>query len=145
MSGAAATPPGFWRTVWLLLMAANKRAAGRRLRQRQLYQMRAGKKARDFGAVGFVLVTLFMVMINAVAASLLLFAVNLGTLGNIERHGQMLVDSWFLATVHDAQARNIAGGGSEDTSELVPARSYREEAARLARRGGGDSADIETR
>jgi membrane protease YdiL (CAAX protease family) len=145
MSGAAATPPGFWRIVWLLLAAANKRAAGRRARQRQLYQMRAGKKARDFGAGGFILVALIMVGINVLAGGLLLFAVNLGAHGSIERHGQMLVDRWFLTAVRDAETRATSTPGVDDISHLVPPRSYRAEAVRLAQRGGGDRREIADR
>jgi hypothetical protein len=50
MSGFVSAPPGFWTTVWLLLVAARKRAVGRQLRQRQLLRQRAGKPAVNWGS-----------------------------------------------------------------------------------------------
>jgi membrane protease YdiL (CAAX protease family) len=62
------SPPGFWSTVRLLLGAARKRAVARRRRQQELLRERSGRKATDWGGIGFVVAALVMALLNIGAA-----------------------------------------------------------------------------
>ncbi|HMK91319.1 MAG TPA: CPBP family intramembrane glutamic endopeptidase [Methylocystis sp.] len=69
-------PPGFWKTLRLLLGAARRRRAGRVRRQRQLLGRSVGKNAGDWNDFAFYLAVLFMLLVHGLAAG----AVHLGTL-----------------------------------------------------------------
>jgi hypothetical protein len=68
MSEAGPRPPGFWRTVRLLLAAAHKRAVGRRRRQRQLLRNRTGESAVNWGGWGYAAVMAWMAFVHGAAA-----------------------------------------------------------------------------
>ncbi len=75
-ASTVAEAPGFWKTVRLLLGSAHRRSAGRRRRQQELLNQRRGKTtSTNFGMLGFVFATLFMLVINGFAAFALYRAV----------------------------------------------------------------------
>lgn len=123
-------PLGLWGTVFLLLSAARKRAAGRQKRQQELLRHRTGKKSTiNWGNLGFVFAVLFMGLLNLGAAFVVYTAVTSGERIEVERHGKIVVSKWFLIVsenprertdeVRSLEAKNIAlqYGGNERTIE----------------------------
>ena len=122
------TPPGFWRTVRLLLVTARRRSNGRLKRQRELLSSRAGKNATDWGTIGFVLSILFMAALNIAAAFALRVAVDAGQRAQAEIQGKIVVDPWFQASVENATNASPAARGGHRWD------MYASEASRLASR-----------
>jgi membrane protease YdiL (CAAX protease family) len=135
MSATAGASPGFFRIVWILLGIARRRAAGRLRRQQQLLNQRAGKRAMNWGVLGFAVAILFMAMINALGASFVDFAVASGTRVEAQQRGKIVVLPWFYAKLRQAQEH------SDDPVSLdrAMARYYRSEAVNTAREYGGDA------
>jgi len=133
MNGGTVHPPTFWQTVFLLLGASRRRAAGRRKRQGELLQNRAGRGAMNWGIFGFLLGAILMAALNLAAAFVLVTAMQSGGRVEAERDGKIVVESWFL---HDLRAR-----GSEDSL----GRESESEARDIARESGGDRAAIKTK
>jgi membrane protease YdiL (CAAX protease family) len=127
------TPPNFWSTVRLLLGATRKRSAGRRRRQQELLQNRAGKSSTDWSGVGFFFAILFMGFLNGAAAFVVDSAVESGQRIEVERQGKIVVSRWFLAEANRAE---------DDFNAFV---DYSSEAKSLAERYGGKQAIIEQR
>ena len=125
------TPPGFWRTVRLLLVTARRRSNGRLKRQRELLSSRAGKNATDWGTIGFVLSILFMAALNIAAAFALRVAVGAGQRAQAEIQGKIVVDPWFQASVENATNASPAARGRHKWD------MYASEASRLASQTGG--------
>jgi membrane protease YdiL (CAAX protease family) len=130
------SPPGFWRTVRLLLEAARKRAAGRRKRQQELLRERSGRKATDWGALGFVLAVLVMLFLNGAAAFVVRAAVAAGGRIDAERQGKIVVSSRFLQRVRTLS--DSAGSDREPSDNY-----YSYEARRIANEYGGAQHAIE--
>jgi membrane protease YdiL (CAAX protease family) len=145
MSGAAARPVGFWRTVWLLLAASRKRAAGRKARQRALLRQRAGAKSLNWGWFGGAFGVLLMIGLNLLAAYVVQGIVTVGERIDAEQHGWVLVEGWFLSDVTEGQiqAARAADPWRELDRTLKP--YYHREAMRLAEANGGDEGAIEQR
>ena len=140
----AATGPGFWRTVWLLLGAARKRSTGRRRRQRQLLASRSGRKATRFSGAGFAFAVLFMVILNILSAFAVQMAVEAAQRMEMERQGKIVVSRSFLFSVKGSQARRgrLPGDADAGHSSWDP---YSSEARMKAERDGGSRAEIEQR
>jgi membrane protease YdiL (CAAX protease family) len=138
MSGELRSALGFWRTVRLLLGAARKRAAGRRSRQRELLQSRAGKNSTDWGSLGFALTVLVMIVLNVLAAFVVTAAVDSGERVAVERQGKTVVSRTFL----DA-ANTAAEYYSKADEYLAPFYSY--EAQRIVNASGGTEVAVERR
>ena len=131
--------PSFWQTVRLLLGAARKRSEGRRKRQKQLLNQRSGT---DWGALGTVLSVVFMIVLNALGAFTLRFAVESGERAQAESQGKIAVSSSFLAAVKEMPQ----GDESFNTRDQVIADyQYSLEAKRIAKEYGGNAGEIETK
>ncbi|HET7105268.1 MAG TPA: CPBP family glutamic-type intramembrane protease [Candidatus Acidoferrum sp.] len=128
--------PGFWSTLWLLLGAARKRAAGRRKHQQELLYNRAGKNATNWSGLGSFFAVLLMVILNGMAAFVVTLAIEAGQRLESERRGSVVVSRRFLDAVNlhtDYRVRLSA--------ELGP--YYFSEARRIAQTYGGSQKDIE--
>jgi membrane protease YdiL (CAAX protease family) len=117
-----AAPPGFVRTVGVLLGASWKRAAGRRKRQRELLRQRARKQTRDWSWLGFAATALLMAFVNGGAAFVVAGAVGAGERVEAERGGKMVVSAWFIAGVDRAASHLRA---ETDLDAAVKRRSTR--------------------
>jgi membrane protease YdiL (CAAX protease family) len=138
MSSEPRRAPGFWRTVQLLLGATRKRAAGRRTRQQELLQNRAGKSSTDWGSLGFALSVFFMAILNVMAAFVVTTTVGSGERVAVERQGKIVVSRTFLDGANTAVAYY-----SRADEYLAP--FYSSEAQRIADMSGETQADIEKR
>lgn len=128
-------PPGFWRTVRLLLGATRKRAAGRRTRQQELLQTRTRKKSTDWGALGFAATVFVMLILNVLAAFLVRTAVASGERIEARRHKvegseSIVVSQQFLDMARRMEA---AYADSPETADELLDRYYTFEARRIAR------------
>jgi membrane protease YdiL (CAAX protease family) len=132
-------PPGFWSTVWLLLGATSKRAAGRRRRQRQLLQQRSGRNPVNWGGFGFVLTLLVMAMINGMAAFVVSMAVESAERVEAERQGKIVVTWAFLELIKTTDPDSQRSSAVQ--AELDQA--FSSEAREIAREYGGSRAEIE--
>jgi Type II CAAX prenyl endopeptidase Rce1-like len=140
MIGANGQGPDFWSTVWLLLKSARRRFQGRRLRQQQLMNQRAGKNATDWGWLGTALGVLFMVLVHGLAAATLYFSVVTGERIAVEGSGKIVVSRRFLnmmnsmethlaplhipreaveQNVYDAEAQDIARISGESKEQIA--------------------------
>jgi membrane protease YdiL (CAAX protease family) len=135
MSGAAGARPGFFRTVWILLGISRRRAAGRMRRQQQLLNQRAGRRAMNWGVLGFAVAILLMAMINGLGAAFVDFAVTSGTRVEAQQRGKIVVLPWFYARLHHAQEH----AADPAALDRAVARYYRSEAVKTAREYGGDA------
>ena len=142
MNSELSRPPGFWRTVRILLSAARKRAAGRQKRQQELLQARTRKKSTDWGRLGFAMSVLFMVILNALAAVLLWTAVDSSLRIETERQGKIVVSQWFFDVVNRL-AKNYEGRWSVAVRTLDS--DFSREASNIASQYGGTREDIDRR
>ena len=129
-------PPGFWRTVRLLLGASRKRSSGRQKRQRQLLQHRSGT---DWGILGVALAVLVMLALNVLAAFVLRSAVTSGQRVVAENHGKIAVRASFLSAVKSLNPRHTGPNADQTLSD----RDYMWEATHIADHYGGKEEDIE--
>jgi membrane protease YdiL (CAAX protease family) len=97
MTRPSSHPPKFWNTVRLLLASARKRAAGRKTRQRELFQHKRATSGWS-GVLG-VFAALFMMLLNAGAAWVVVSAVVAGERLHAERRGKVVVSRRFLQKV----------------------------------------------
>lgn len=132
---------GFWETVRLLLAASRRRSAGRRERQRELLGNRSGGTAIDWGGLATVFSFGLMAFLHGAAAFAIIAAVDAGQQRETERQGKIVVQSWFLSQVQDAERPTDTS--QADESGVGPA--YHEEAKDIAERSGGDPAEVERR
>jgi membrane protease YdiL (CAAX protease family) len=130
--------PSFWRTVGLLLGAARKRAVGRRTRQQQLLQSRAGKNSTNWSGLGFALVAFFMAALNVGAAFVVSLAVNSGERVETEHHGKIVVSRDFLNA-----AEFVYTEPTNNRDEALDSLDYSSEAKRIAKDYGGSPAVLE--
>ena len=137
MNKVLPNPPTFGRTVRLLLGAARKRAAGRRIRQQELFHQRAPRNSTDWSGIGFVLTALFMMILNGGAAFAVRMMVDAGERLEAKRQGQIVVSSAFLDQVRDAS------NFESRTADLYLRPQYHREAEQIADRYGGNEAAIE--
>jgi len=126
-------PPGFWRTVRLLLAAARSRSIGRQAHQQQLLSQRSGSGATDWGCLGLLGFVVFMAALNVCAAFCVREAVESGQQIEVRRQGKIVVSDAFFAVATKADVTS--------RSRLGPT-YYTHEATRIARRAGGSEEDI---
>jgi membrane protease YdiL (CAAX protease family) len=138
MKSELGTGPSFWHTVRVLLGATRKRSAGRRRRQRELLQNRAGKDSTDWSGLGFLLAILFGLIISGLAAFVVSVAVDSGERAEAERHGKIVVSRQFMEAAREAFADSPSTDG-----QSLPTHFYTSEAKNLAERYGGTETDIE--
>lgn len=125
-------PPGWWRTVWLLLVAVRRRAVGRRQRQRELTYSRARRRTLAAGALGSAVSFIFAAVLSAAATYVVQGSVKIGQQIAIERDGRMAVDGWFIERVAEAEGKGGATGAWPHFGETSLQDAYRREAASLA-------------
>jgi membrane protease YdiL (CAAX protease family) len=97
MTSELVAPPGFWKTVGLLLRAARVRSLGRRERQKQLLQNKTGKRGRS--ALGWLAIfgaILIALLINGMAAGLVYFGIQACQRYAVEQQGKIVVSPWVL-------------------------------------------------
>ncbi len=138
-------PPGFWKTLLLLLAVARKRAVGRRRRQRQLLALRAGRSGIDWSRMGILVPIVLTAALNVAAAFLVMGAVTAGERVAAERQGRIVVDPWFLQKAHDTQALARFYAASWPQLEAAMRADFRIEAAHLAELYGGPEPAIRQR
>jgi len=143
-------PPGFFKTVLILLGASRKRSTGRRQRQQELLRSRAGRDSTDWSGLGFLFTVLLMVFINVGAAFVLKMAVDAGERIEAERHGKTVVSFLFLdevknaeTKVEDAQGNEPAWGTPKQFDDFFNSSLYHSEARRIAANYGGEQLAIE--
>jgi membrane protease YdiL (CAAX protease family) len=134
------SPPSFWRTVRLLLGASRGRAAGRRKRQQELLNQRAGKNSTNWGGLGFTLTVLLMAVLNIGAAFAVRMAVASGARIEVERKGKIVVSSLFFNAVLNAEIASVLPGTADQT--IAPS-IYSSEAKAIADRDAGAQTAIE--
>jgi len=135
-------PPGFFRTVWLLLRAARRRSSGRRTRQQELIHERSGGRETNWGALGSIFSVLLMIVLNIVAAYLVSSAVSAAQRAEVIRQGKIVVSRTFLDAVKDAET--FYRGWPRIENE-VPRIKFYSEARDIAERDGGSTEAIEQR
>lgn len=128
----------FWTVVWLLLTAAQKRAAGRRAVQRQRFRRRAGNRAGDWNGLGFFLIIFLLAVFNIGAAFLINNSVRVAQYDAAEQNGRIGVDQDFYSKVSGLE--QFGYSRTNISQALTP--SYQAEAHHLARRYGGDERAI---
>lgn len=105
---SAATPPGTWGTVRLLLASAHRRTEGRRKRQQELLSQRSDGKGFDWSSFGNMLVFLAGLVIQGCAVASIWIAVQAGQDAEAERQGRVIVSSAFIDSVKAAEQINFA-------------------------------------
>ncbi len=148
MKGALArpSPPGLWSTVFLLLGATRKRAAGRQKRQQELLRHRTGKKsAINWGNLGFILAAVFMALLNLGAAFVVYTAVTSGERIQAEIGGRIVVDRWFLKSVDEHTSQNSYGLVSNPGADQNLNYDYYREANDISREYGSTEKAVEQR
>jgi membrane protease YdiL (CAAX protease family) len=136
------SPPSFWRTVRLLLGAARKRAKGRRKRQQQLLNQRAGRPStRNWSGLGFAFAILLGAILNLAAAYLVTVAFDAGKRLEVEHQGKIVVSHSFLSAVREAEAASEGDSPIINNGNL--AYRFFHEAERTAEKYGGSAKAIE--
>jgi len=134
------TPPGFWKTVGLLLRAARARSLGRRERQRQLLQNKTGKSQRSaLGCLAIGGAIFIAVLINGAAAMLIYFGVQECQRYAVERQGQIVVSPWLFRSLEKLGAADRRRAPEELRKRIE---SYAEQ---TAEHYGGRQKEIEDR
>ncbi len=141
----SAGPPGFWRTVRLLLGTARRRAEGRRRRQRELLGRRTGRQGAGWGGLGGVMPVLVAVALSLAAAVVVERAVAAGERVEAERQGWVVVGDWFAGQARAEQDRVARLGLNrfESDRELQP--YYLSEARQITGDSGGDEQAVVAR
>ena len=127
--------PAFWPTVWLLLKSARRRFEGRKTRQQQLLNQRAGKNATSFGWFGTLLSVIFMTIIQGLGAGALYFSVVSGERISVEQSGKVVVSQHFLNSVNAIEYLRAQKGVPRE--RVVGTSFYEPEAKSLAGGSGG--------
>jgi membrane protease YdiL (CAAX protease family) len=141
MKAEGSSAPDFCETLWLLLGASWKRAAGRRKRQQELLHNRAGKEGFGWGGLGFCLGIFIMALLNLVAGFAVYEAVISGERLDAERSGKMVVSGWFINSMYGWKTHAYGHPtGDEEASRL-----FKSEASNIARDFGGNEAAVETK
>ena len=143
MSAPAGQPPGFWRTLRLLLKTARLRSRGRRQRQKRLFRARAHGSAADFSALGSAFVVALMVLANLLAAWVLCNALVAAERLEAERNGTTMVSADFLRGVQYVRPYLSQPEPSPTRIDRFLGRKIEAEAQRLAGETGRDAAEIQ--
>ena len=131
MSDERPAPPGFWKTLLLLLGTARRRSSGRRTRQRELLNARSGKSATNWGSLGTLFTILFMIFLNVGAAWVVKMSVVFAERAEAELHGKIIVSRYFIDSVKEAE--NTHGSQPELIDQMLESR-YSSEAQNIADR-----------
>jgi membrane protease YdiL (CAAX protease family) len=102
MNSEAPVPPGFWKTVGLLLRAARVRSVGRRDRQRQLLQNRAAKQRSTLSLIGTLGAVFIGLLIHGSAAFLVYMAAHASQRYEAQRQGNIVVRSSLIDAVRSS-------------------------------------------
>ena len=145
MTTATQTPPGYWKTVRLLLATALRRSRGRRKRAQELLNQRRGKTgATDWSGFGFAMSVLFMAVVNAGAGYVLYTAVQSGQRLAYERSGKIVVDDWFYDEQLSSHNPSVwLHGHPRRQNGTTRTSDYAREARDLSRNHGGSASVIE--
>jgi len=138
MTSEIPSPPGFWKTVRLLLRASRKRAEGRRKRQRELLNNRAKKVTTDWSALGVIFSILLMAVVNVFAAIAVRVAVTSAERAEAEIEGKIVVSGEFLRAVN----RVCSATATWNCSQYDPP-AYSSEAKEIASEYGGSKEAVE--
>ncbi len=142
MSATFPAPPGFWKTVWLLLDVARRRSAGRRRRQREILGRRTGKRGIGWGGLGGLIPVVVAAALNLAALVVIERGVAAGERVEAGQQGWIVVSNWFADRAHDEQDRVAQFGVNrfEPDREMLP--FYDAEARQLAGDYGGSQQAI---
>lgn len=152
-------PPGFWKTVGLLLRAGRVRSVGRRVRQQQLLQSKTGKSSRSvlsfFGLLGAAFIGL---LIHGSAGFLIYGVVDASQRYQSESQGKIVVSPSLVEDVQrwgvHRQFRQLDSGNFVVEQRPLTDRSkandflqrmVKREAKETAEHFGGREKDIEDR
>ncbi len=134
-------PPGFLKTVLVLLRASQTRAVGRRRRQNQLLRNRASDNAIDWSSFGFIISIFFFAILNIIAACSLNIAVKSAQCFEAESQGKIVVSNNFLNTIRvNEKSPNITPSSLENA---IDKKHYKSEAHNISQRRGESSEIIE--
>lgn len=136
-------PPGFWRTVRLLLGTARKRSSGRRSRQQELIQERSGGKGTDWGQLGTIVTFLFMGALHIMAAFVIREAVDAAQWVKAKQDGKIVVSKSFFDAAQEAIAEDRKWQIA--IRDLSMQSQYDSEARQIAEREGDSRAEVEQR
>lgn len=151
----APAPPGFWRTVALMLKVAHRRSGGRQTRQRQLLRQRTGKSESPFGALAIFGSVILGLLIHVLAAVMLNMGVDAAQRYEAERDGKIVVSDRLekhLQGLEYDRENFRAGYGlrteqerltSEREASADSRRIVSSEAKRISEKYGGKKEDIE--
>lgn len=158
MNSQLATPPGFWKIVWLMLKAARRRSEGRRLRQRQLLQSRTGSRRSAFGFLGPLASVGLGLLIHGAAAFLVYMGVSTAQRYEAEQQGKIVLSRYLIRSVHGweetLRQENLAAGDNASNAQRPLDReqvasglkkAVASEAKSNAQRYGGRQEEIENR
>jgi hypothetical protein len=141
MTEADRRPPGFRRTVWLLLMAARRRSIGRQKRQRQLLSYRSGGAAANWSGFRSATVIAFTAFVHIAAGLGVIWAVTSAERLDAERTGRVVVNDDFLTRVRDLE-RFFPDPRQLDS---VLGANYRVEARRISHERGAAVTTVEAK
>jgi membrane protease YdiL (CAAX protease family) len=126
MNRELATPPGFWRTVALLLGAARRRSTGRTARQKQLLQNRGQARRSALGQLGVLGSILLCLVVNGMTAGLVFTGVHAAQRFSSERQGKIVLTSRLFDELRPSSSR--------EPEEPYDSESLASEAQRIADR-----------
>jgi membrane protease YdiL (CAAX protease family) len=140
MTPALPAPPGFWKTVGLLLAAARRRSRGRQRRQQEILNQR---NASDWGGLAELAVFAFLLIMSGLAALIFWFAISIGQRFDLDRQGKSIVSREFYEWAECTKSQDEVGCGRWTGAQLET--SYKPEAEKIAKHLGGSAAEIEAR
>ena len=138
MTNVVTRPPGFLRTVWLLLAAARRRAVGRQKRQQQLL---SGRGSRS----GHAVVVGLMVLVHGAAAFAVITTIRSADLLEAERSEPIAVSHEFVVWLRYQEWRHAHVSDAFQSLDFSLGLTCRAEAVRIARQHGGDATTIAKR
>ena len=109
-------PPGFWRTVRLLLSVARRRSSGRISRQQELLQHRTGSSRNTLSALGVLGVWAMGAFLNGIAATVLHSAVMEAQSIEAEQQGKIVMRTAFFGESL-TRFRNATRDEDKETAE----------------------------
>ena len=138
------SPPGFWRTVLILLAASRARSTGRRRRAQELLQKRSGNST-NWGSLGAFFAILLMVGLNVVAAFLVHDASQPPAPpppAPVYSNARIAVSQTFFDAAN--RALNDRANFYTPAENAVPQEAYTAESQRISEITGGDADQIES-
>ncbi len=145
MTELSSKQPGSLKIIGLLLIAAQKRAIGRRGRRSQLLAARAGKARSDWSGVGFFCIVVLTLALHVLAAWFVEGAVIAAQRFEAEQRGAIVVSARFAGRLQAASQKDSGLEASRDEIDRALAQPYRWEANNIALQFGGDKDEIAER